>query len=39
MSIVILGSTKASSQKIEDAGFVFQFSTLDSCLKNLVENK
>ena len=39
MSIVILGSTKASSQKIEDAGFEFQFRTLDTCLKNLVENK
>ena len=39
MSIVILGSTKASSQPIEDAGFEFQFRTLDKCLKNLVENK
>jgi uncharacterized protein (TIGR01777 family) len=37
MSIVILGSTKASSQKIEDAGFTFKYPELDKALKEIYE--
>jgi uncharacterized protein (TIGR01777 family) len=35
MSIAILGSAKASSQKIEDAGFTFKYPELDKALKEI----
>ena len=35
MSIAILGSAKASSQKIEDAGFIFKYPELDKALKEI----
>lgn len=39
MSIVVLGSTKVSAQKIQNAGFAFQYRTLEMCLKNLLVSK
>jgi len=35
MSIVVLGSTKVSAQKIEEAGFEFKFKTVEEALKNI----
>jgi uncharacterized protein (TIGR01777 family) len=35
MSIVVLGSTKASAQKIEEAGFKFAFTDVESALKDI----
>lgn len=37
MSAVVLGSTRASSEKIEKAGFKFEFENLDDALKNLLK--
>jgi uncharacterized protein len=37
MSAVVLGSTKASSTKIEKAGFKFEFDNLKVALKNLLK--
>ncbi len=37
MSAVVLGSTRASSTKIEKAGFKFQFENLSDALKNLLK--
>jgi uncharacterized protein (TIGR01777 family) len=39
MAIVVLGSTKASSEKISNAGFKFKFENLRDCLLNLFEKK
>lgn len=35
MSLVVLGSTRVSSQKIEDAGYQFKFTTVAEALKNI----
>ncbi|MDB5110137.1 MAG: hypothetical protein JWR67_1251 [Mucilaginibacter sp.] len=35
MSIVVLGSTKVSAQKIEEAGFKFKFSEISEALKDI----
>ncbi|MDB5009595.1 MAG: hypothetical protein JWQ06_384 [Mucilaginibacter sp.] len=35
MSIVVLGSTKVSAQKIEEAGFKFKFSEINEALKDI----
>jgi uncharacterized protein (TIGR01777 family) len=35
MSVVVLGSTKVSAQKIEKAGFDFKFTTVEEALKNI----
>ncbi len=37
MSIVVLGSTKASSQKIEDAGFKFKYPEVTAALKKIYQ--
>lgn len=37
MAVVVLGSTKASSSKIEKTKFTFQFETLEKALKNLLQ--
>jgi uncharacterized protein (TIGR01777 family) len=35
MSLVVLGSTKVSAQKIEDAGFVFKYPDIETTLKQI----
>ncbi|MEO8884521.1 MAG: TIGR01777 family oxidoreductase [Mucilaginibacter sp.] len=35
MSLVVLGSTKVSAQKIEDAGFKFKFAEIEEALNNI----
>jgi NAD dependent epimerase/dehydratase family enzyme len=35
MSTIVLGSTKVSPQKIEDAGFTFKYPDLTSALKQI----
>lgn len=35
MSSIVLGSTKVSAQKIEDAGFKFKYTDLDAALTNI----
>jgi uncharacterized protein (TIGR01777 family) len=35
MSTIVLGSTKVSAQKIQDAGYVFKFPQLEGALKNI----
>jgi NAD dependent epimerase/dehydratase family enzyme len=35
MSIVVLGSTKASSKKIENAGFQFKYPEIEGALKDI----
>jgi NAD dependent epimerase/dehydratase family enzyme len=35
MSTIVLGSTKASCKKIEDAGFKFRFDNADTALRNI----
>lgn len=37
MSIVVLGSTKVSSQKIEDAGFQFKYPEITAALKEIYQ--
>lgn len=37
MSTLVLGSTKVSAQKIQDAGYVFKFPELEGALKNIYE--
>jgi len=35
MSTIVLGSTKVSAQKIEDAGFNFKYTDITSALKEI----
>jgi uncharacterized protein len=37
MSTLVLGGTKVSAQKIQDAGYVFKFPKLEGALKNIYE--
>jgi len=37
MSTLVLGGTKVSAQKIQDAGYVFKFPELEGALKNIYE--
>lgn len=37
MSILVLGSTKVSSQKIEEAGFKFKYSVVEEALKEIYQ--